>query len=168
MAGTQARDGGRAGPRQEVERKRGNGENGQMGAIWAWWVAAVVLIGAELFTGTFYLLAVGVALAIGGVAAWLGAAPDWQFALAGVTGVLLTILAHRWRLSRASPEPDRPLDVGQPVQVKSWNPDGSARVAYRGSTWDAELESPSVPRTAPLYICATRGSVLVLSDRRPG
>ena len=60
------------------------------------------------------------------------------------------------------------LDIGQAVQVKTWNADGSARVAYRGSTWNAELESPAVSRTAPLYICATRGSVLVLSDRRPG
>ena len=28
---------------------------------WIWWVLAAVLVGAELFTGTFYLLAVGVA-----------------------------------------------------------------------------------------------------------
>jgi membrane protein implicated in regulation of membrane protease activity len=43
-------------------------------AHWAWWIAAAVLVGAELVTGTFYLLAVGLAAAAGGIAAWLGAA----------------------------------------------------------------------------------------------
>jgi membrane protein implicated in regulation of membrane protease activity len=138
-----------------------------MGTIWIWWVAAAVLIGVELLTGTFYLLAVGFAVAIGGVAAWLGASLGWQFLVAGTAGVLLTIVAHRWRLSRTPAAPDRALDVGQPVQVKSWNADGTARVAYRGSTWNAELESPAVSRSAPLYIASTKGSVLVLSDRRP-
>ena len=45
-----------------------------MSAYWIWWALAAVLVGAELVTGTFYLLAVGVAFALGGVAAWLGAA----------------------------------------------------------------------------------------------
>jgi membrane protein implicated in regulation of membrane protease activity len=138
-----------------------------MSVQWIWWIAAAVLIGAELVTGTFYLLAVGVAVALGGVAAWLGATLEAQFAVAGVLGVALTIAAHRWRLARASPPLQAPLDVGQAVHVESWGADGTARVAYRGSTWDAELASPDVPRTQTLYVVATRGSVLVLSDRRP-
>jgi membrane protein implicated in regulation of membrane protease activity len=138
-----------------------------MGGFWIWWLAAAVLIGVELVTGTFYLLAVGTALAIGGVAAWFGAGLAWQFAVAGTLGVGLTVLAHRWRRNRAAPGADRGFDVGQRVSVRTWNADGSARVAYRGSTWDAVLESPAVPRDVPLYICATRGSVLVLSNRRP-
>jgi len=32
---------------------------------WTWWILAAVLVGAELVTGTFYLLAVGVAFAVG-------------------------------------------------------------------------------------------------------
>jgi len=138
-----------------------------MSVEWIWWIAAAVLIGAELLTGTFYLLAVGLAVALGGFAAWLGAALPMQFAVAGVLGVVLTIAAHRWRLARASPPPQAPLDVGQSVHVETWNADGTARVAYRGSTWDAELATPDVPRAPTLYIVATRGSVLVLSDRRP-
>jgi membrane protein implicated in regulation of membrane protease activity len=138
-----------------------------MGVQWIWWIAAAVLIGAELLTGTFYLLAVGVAVALGGVAAALGATLEVQFAVAGVLGVALTTAAHRWRLSRASPPLQAPLDVGQAVHVETWNADGTARVAYRGSTWDAELATPDVPRAPTLYVVATRGSVLVLSDRRP-
>jgi regulator of protease activity HflC (stomatin/prohibitin superfamily)/membrane protein implicated in regulation of membrane protease activity len=65
-----------------------------MGAImsveWAWWIVAAVLVGAELLTGTFYLLAIGMAVAFGGVAAFAGASLPMQFAVAGVLGVVLT------------------------------------------------------------------------------
>ena len=139
-----------------------------MSTEWLWWIAAALLVGAELITGTFYLVAVGVAVAIGGAAAMLGAGLAVQFAIAGILGVALTIVAHRWRLSRATPPASPSLDVGQAVRVQVWNKDGSARVTYRGTTWDAELAGPDVARTDTLYIVATRGSVLVLSDRRPG
>ena len=138
-----------------------------MSVHWMWWIAAALLIGAELVSGTFYLLAVGIAVALGGAAAWLGASLPVQFGIAGVLGVALTIAAHRWRLARASPPPLPSLDVGQAVHVETWNGDGTARVAYRGTTWDAELATPGVPRDKTLYIVGTRGSVLILSDRRP-
>lgn len=138
-----------------------------LSVYWIWWIAAAVLCGAELVTGTFYLLAIGLAVALGGVAAWLGASVPLQFGVAGVLGVALTIAAHHWRLARAAPPPLPSLDVGQAVRVESWNADGTVRVAYRGTSWDAELASPDVPRAETLYVVATRGSVLVLSDRRP-
>jgi membrane protein implicated in regulation of membrane protease activity len=134
---------------------------------WIWWIVAALLIGAELVTGTFYLLAIGVAAALGGVAALLGAGEPLQFTVAGVLGVVLTIVAHRWRLAHAEPPPQPPLDVGQAVRVQRWNPDGTARVAYRGSDWDAELAGPDVARAETMYIVATRANVLVLSDRKP-
>ena len=31
-----------------------------MSAYWMWWIAAAALVAAELLTGTFYLLVVGV------------------------------------------------------------------------------------------------------------
>ena len=134
---------------------------------WIWWIVAALLIGAELVTGTFYLLAIGVAAALGGVAALLGAGEPLQFAVAGILGVVLTIVAHRWRLAHAEPPPQPPLDVGQAVRVQRWNPDGTARVAYRGSDWDAELVAPDTARAETMYIVATRANVLVLSDRKP-
>ena len=134
---------------------------------WMWWIVAALLIGAELVTGTFYLLAIGVAAGLGGVAALLGANEPTQFAVAGVLGVVLTVLAHRWRLAHAEPPAQPPLDVGQAVRVERWNPDGTARVAYRGSDWDAELAAPDIARAETMYIVATRANVLVLSDRKP-
>lgn len=138
-----------------------------MGGHWVWWIAAAVLIGAELLTGTFYLLAVGIAAAIGGVAAWLGAGLPTQYLVAGGLALVLTIVAHQWRKRQTPPPAQDSLDVGQVVQVQTWNPDGTARVAYRGTTWDAELATGATPHADTLYIVATRGSVLVLSDRRP-
>ena len=139
----------------------------EIGGYWIWWIAAAILIGAELVTGTFYLLAIGVAAAIGGVAAWLGAAEAMQFAIAGVLGVVLTIVAHRWRLAHATPPAQPSLDFGQAVQVRTWNPDGTARVAYRGADWDADLVTAETPRAETMYIVATRANTLVLSDRKP-
>lgn len=137
-----------------------------MDALWYWWIAAAVLIGAELMTGTYYLLAVGIALAVGGVAALAGASGPIQLTVAALSGVALTVAAHRWRLQRALPPAQPPLDVGQPVRVLGWNDDGSARVNYRGTQWTAELVAPDTPRADTMVIVATRGSILVIADRR--
>jgi membrane protein implicated in regulation of membrane protease activity len=137
-----------------------------MSEYWIWWIAAALLVGAELLTGTYYLLAVGLALGIGGMAAWLGATAPVQFAIAAIAGVLLTVAAHQWRMRRALPPPQPPLDVGQTVHVEHWNADGTARVAYRGTQWTAELETPDTPRARTMVIVAMRGSILVVADRR--
>jgi membrane protein implicated in regulation of membrane protease activity len=135
---------------------------------WVWWIAAAALVGAELLTGTFYLLAIGIAAAFGGIAAWLGADVPIQYLVAGGLGVVLTLIAHQWRRRQQPVEPQVSLDVGQSVEVQNWNADGTARVAYRGTLWDAELASAETPRKKHLYIVSTRGSVLLLSDHRPG
>ncbi len=136
-------------------------------AYWIWWVLACVLVGAELFTGTFYLLAVGAAFAIGGIAAWLGASTPAQLLTGGVLAVLGTAAAHRWRRRHATPAPQTGLDVGQEVQVLAWNDNGTARVNYRGTQWDAAVASPTDKRAQTMYIVDTRGSTLVIAPDRP-
>jgi membrane protein implicated in regulation of membrane protease activity len=140
-----------------------------MSSYWIWWIAAAALIAAELLSGTFYLLVVGLALACGGVAAWLGSGEATQWLIAGVLGVIGTLLLQRLKRGGAAHAPmQASLDVGQMVQVQAWGPDGTARVAYRGSTWDAQLVTPETTQAHTLYIIDTRGSLLLLSDRRPG
>ncbi|MGH8714716.1 MAG: NfeD family protein [Casimicrobiaceae bacterium] len=139
-----------------------------MTGYWMWWIAGAALIAAELVTGTFYLLVIGLALVCGGVAAWLGAVIPVQWLIAAALGVVGTILLQRWKRSLvASTPPQKGLDIGQMVQVQSWGPAGTARVAYRGSTWDAEVAAPETPHAATMYIAGMRGSVLLLSDERP-
>ncbi len=139
-----------------------------MAAYWIWWIAAAALIAAELLTGTFYLLVVGLAVACAGVAALLGGTVLVEWLIACVLGVLGTIWLQRWKRTFAATTPEqRPLDIGAQVQVMSWGPDRTASVAYRGSTWDAELAAPDTPQAETMYITALRGSVLILADQRP-
>jgi membrane protein implicated in regulation of membrane protease activity len=138
-----------------------------MAAYWTWWILAAILIGAELMTGTFYLLAVGFAFAIGGVLAWIGASVEMQMLVAGVLSIVGAMAAHRWRVRHGAPPRQPALDVGQSVQVLAWNADGSARVTYRGTQWNAEVASPGTPRADTMYIVGTRGSTLVLAAQRP-
>jgi len=136
-----------------------------MSELWIWWIAAAVLIGAELVTGTFYLLAVGVAFAVGGVAAILGVELPLQLVVAGVVAVAATMVAHKWRGARVPP-PTPSLDLGQSVRVIDWKDDGTARVNYRGTQWNAELADEGASRAETMYIVGTRGSTLVIADRR--
>lgn len=134
-----------------------------MATYWIWWMLAAVLVGAELLTGTFYLLAVGLAFALGGVAALLGASLPLQLLVGGAVAVAGTIVAHRWRMRHAEPAPQRGLDVGQAVEVVTWHANGTARVHYRGTQWDAELAAPDTPRAHTMYVVDTRGSTLVIA-----
>ena len=138
-----------------------------MAAYWMWWIVAAALIAAELLTGTFYLLVVGIAVAFGGVVAVLGWSSPYQWLTASILGVIGVVALERWKRGRGRSPDQPPLDVGQMVKVQSWGPGRTARVSYRGSTWDAELASPETPQGETMYIAATRGSVLILSDRRP-
>lgn len=138
-----------------------------MNDYWTWWILATILVGAELVTGTFYLLAVGVAFAFGGIAAWLGAAMPMQLSTAGVLAVAGIIVANRWRRGRGE-APNLPgIDIGQSVRIEAWQPDGTARVVYRGTHWTGELATAQTPRRDTMYIAATRGSTLVLTAERP-
>jgi membrane protein implicated in regulation of membrane protease activity len=127
---------------------------------------AAVLVGVELATGTFYLLAVAAAFVIGGLIAWMGFEGWVQFAAASVASVAGVTAAHRWRKSRAQTPQMPGLDIGQAVKVIEWREDGTARVQYRGSYWDAELATPQTPRHEAMVIQEMRGSVLVLTATR--
>jgi membrane protein implicated in regulation of membrane protease activity len=134
---------------------------------WTWWILAAILIGAELMTGTFYLVAIGIAFAIGGVAAWLGASMPLQLLIAGALAAIGATAAHLWRRRHGEPERQPGLDIGKQVRVRSWNADGSARVEYRGTQWDGVPESAQTPHNDTMYIVATRGSTLVLGASPP-
>ena len=134
---------------------------------WLWWILAAILIGAELVTGTFYLLAVGIAFALGGAAALAGASRPIQLLTAGILAVVGTVIAHHWRRQRGEPALAPGLDVGKRVHVEAWHADGSARVVYRGTHWDGVLASSDTARRNTMYIVGARGSTLVLGDEQP-
>lgn len=131
-----------------------------------WFLLALILVGLEMVTGTFYLLVVAIAMAVGGVAALLGMGMVWQLVLGAVTGIAGTILLRRWKSSQTGDASNAGFDIGLPVKVIKWNEDGTARVFYRGAEWDAELESADTPHEGTLYIAEVRGSGLVLTHRK--
>jgi membrane protein implicated in regulation of membrane protease activity len=131
-----------------------------------WFIAAFALVAAELLTNTFYLLVVALGTAAGGVAALTDTGLGWQFTVAALVTVAgIAVL----RTMKIGPNLRRlktnlTLDVGQAVEVIERRPDGSLRVNYRGSQWDAELEGPFT--AGSLYIREMRGSTLILSATR--
>ncbi|MGA2552435.1 MAG: NfeD family protein [Burkholderiaceae bacterium] len=138
----------------------------------AWFIMAAILVVAELLTGSFYLLMVAIGFFAGGVAALTGAVLPLQCVVVAIVGWLAIVLLRRTRFGQRTrrlatgSNPDVVLDVGQTVDVWSWQ-EGTARVRYRGSDWDAVPESPEHPATGTLVIKAIRGSTLVLGPTHP-
>ncbi len=130
-----------------------------------WWLLAGVLVAAELATGTFYLLMLAVGAAAGALAAHAGAGTSMQIVAAALLGGGATVGWHlkRSRQPVAAPAErnrDVNLDIGQPVQVAEWQPDGTARVHYRGAAWTVRLAAGSPSQAGAHVIVAVRGSEL--------
>ena len=140
-----------------------------MEAWLAWGVLGLVLVIAELLTGTFYLLVLGIAAF--GAAATAGLGQNFAaqsivafiFAAAGCWGV------HVWRAKHRGQQMPS-IDAGMPASFEAWIDDGArlARVRYRGATWDARVEGPDAlePGTT-VYVLATDGNTLKVAKTRP-
>ena len=132
-----------------------------------WWLAAGLLVLLEMVTGTFYLLMLALGAVAGALAAHLGLGLSAQMVAAALLGGGAVALwyNHR-RLQPREPDvqsnPDALLDIGGTVQVESWNPDGSARVQYRGAGWMARYTGEGTPQPGPHTIERIDGSTLLL------
>ncbi len=132
-----------------------------------WWLAAGVLVAAELATGTFYLLMLALGAAAGAIAAHAGLPLTGQIATAAVLGGGAVVAWHlrsslRPAAAPAATNPDVNLDVGGTVQVPAWDADGSARIAYRGSHWEARHVGTGHPVPGLHVIRAVEGNHLLL------
>jgi len=138
-----------------------------------WWLAAGLLVAAELLSGTFYLLMVALGCVAGALLAYAGLGVAAQLALAALVGAGATAAWH-WRRAhapRSAPvesNRDANLDVGQTVFVEAWAGDRTARVQYRGSWWSAHLARGAAAAAGPHVIVAVRGNQLELSPAAAG
>lgn len=141
--------------------------------LWlVWVVVGFVLMIAELLTGTFYLLVIGLGAFAAALVAALGGNGLVQVFAGSAVALAGTVLVHRRH--RAHPERDRResfLDRGQPVVVEGWANEaaGIARVRYRGTTWEARMAG-SDARPGPgttLYIDGQDGNLLVVVAAPP-
>lgn len=140
-----------------------------MDAYIVWILASFILIIAELLTGTFYLLMLGIA-ALGTAAI---AATGSGFPLQAFTAVVLAIagcrLVHDYRTKNSKLQM-QPVDFGQPVMFESWIDESNriARVLYRNSPWEANVEPGiNIVEGTTLYITSTQGNTLMVAKSRP-
>jgi membrane protein implicated in regulation of membrane protease activity len=136
-----------------------------LNAATGWWIAAGVLVAVELTTGSFYLLMLALGAAAGALAAHSGLGSSAQVVVAAVLGGGAVVAWHLKRSRQPNAEPvernrDVSLDIGQSVHVAEWQPDGTARVHYRGAAWSVRLAPGSPPAPGPHVIVAVQGSEL--------
>jgi membrane protein implicated in regulation of membrane protease activity len=142
--------------------------------LWLIWiVAGFALIIAELVTGTFYLLVIGIGAFAGAAVAWFEGNLVLQAIIGSAVALVGAGLVHHWHSRQRKDDGGRSnlLDRGQPVVLEGWKNEGAriARVKYRGSSWDARMARPD-ERPAPgttLYIEAQEGNTLVVAALPP-
>jgi len=134
-----------------------------------WLAAGFVLVIAELVTGTFFLLVLGVAAFAGSATAWFGLG----FWLEALCAAAVAVAGVFWVQQRRStmPQPSMAsLDVGQAVTLEAWvnREQGAARVKYRNTQWDAEVEGErEFDRGEVLFIHAVDGNTLKVAKGKP-
>ena len=134
----------------------------------AWAILGLVLVIAELLSGTFYLLMFGVAAFGAAAAAYLGQPFAVQAIVASVLAALGSYGVHVYReKNRAEQMPH--IDAGMPASFETWIDPGSrlARVRYRGASWDAHVEgADTVEPGAMLYVLSADGNTLKVAKKR--
>jgi len=142
--------------------------------FWVLWIiAGLVLVIAELVTGTFYLLVLGVGAFAAAIVAWAGGNALVQVLAGGLFAIGGGLLVHHWHESNRKADEGRSnlLDRGQPVVLEGWSNEaaGIARVKYRGTSWDARVATPASRPTpgSTLYIQGQEGHTLVVADSPP-
>ncbi|MCZ8015391.1 MAG: NfeD family protein [Limnobacter sp.] len=125
-----------------------------------WLVLAGILLIAEITTGTFYLLMVSLGAAVGALMAYLGYGLESQIATAAVLAVAGSLLLRNRSINRSKTDKQHDvLDIGNKLQVTSWDANGRASVQYRGANWAAE-STESTPVTGLHQIVDVQGNIL--------
>jgi membrane protein implicated in regulation of membrane protease activity len=135
----------------------------------AWAIVGLVLVIAELLTGTFYLLMPGVAAFGAAAAAWIGWGFEVQIVVAAVVSSVGCYGVHLYR-EKSRTNQMAPLDAGMPASFEAWIDAGSrlARVRYRGAPWEARVEgAEALEPGATLWVLAADGNTLKVAKNRP-
>lgn len=143
-----------------------------MDASTLWWLLAGGVVVAELLTGTFYLLMLALGLGAAALSAHAGLSIQLQITTAAVCSALAVVAWHlvkRRRPGDPSARADRSvnLDIGETVHIGSWEPDGTAIVRYRGTSWTAMARDGTPGTTGTHRVCELIGNRLVVEPLPP-
>lgn len=133
----------------------------------SWLVFGVLFISGEIATGSFYLLAIGLAFVYPAIAAYIDASTVMQIAVLGLgtaVHVLIVMLLRKRRPSGTSY--NVPDDVGQRVEIIEWVDESSARVSYRGRIWEADKVRAEMPDASHGIIKSVQGSRLIITTEQ--
>ena len=134
-----------------------------------WLAAGFALVIAELVTGTFFLLVLGIAAFAGSATAWFGLGFWVEAMCAAAVAVAGVFWVRQQRKAGAQPDMAS-LDVGQAVSFDAWvsREQGVARVTYRNTQWDATIEGErELERGQVLFIQAVAGNTLKVAKKMP-
>ena len=129
-----------------------------------WLVFGVIFMFSEFATGTFYLLATGLAFIYPAIAAYAGASTGMQITVLVAGTLVHSLLVMIVRKFRTPGTPaDIPAEVGQRVEVIEWLDECSARVIHRGVEWEADKERAEMPDASFGIIKSVQGSRLIIT-----
>lgn len=135
-----------------------------------WFIVALILVIVEMNFMSFYLMAVALGAAAGGITAYM----SYDLTTQGIVAGIVTIFAScgsfylRHKLKTHQDKMNNELDRGQRVVVKAdrIREDGTAMVTYRGADWIAYQEGSAL--SAGIYFIARiDGTRLVLGEQIP-
>ena len=135
----------------------------------AWLLTGFGLVIAELLTGTFYLLVLGLGCFAGALASYAGTPLAAQSAAAGACVLVGVAWVHRLR-RKINRDSMPALDIGQPASFDTWldKDAGRARVKYRDALWDASVSGEAAGEPGEvLYITSIHGNTLTVSKTHP-
>lgn len=134
-----------------------------------WLALAAMLVAAELFSGSLYLLMLSLGAVAGAGLSALGAAWSAQALCAALVAALAVIGLTRWRRTNRKTVADetQQLDIGHSLHVEHWQIEPgtkpSARARFRGAEWDVELEGTDIaPQPGSYRITALKGNRLIV------
>ena len=137
-----------------------------------WIIIAGILLAAEMFTGTFYLLVLSLGAGAGALADYAGImSVELQIAIAAVVSVVgyfaVRTFMPKKTTQKPSLNPSLNIDIGETVRIDGVNDDGTARVTYRGAVWRARvLDAATTPQLHTDYVIeGIDGATLILAPK---
>jgi len=132
-----------------------------------WWLLTGGAVAVELLTGTFYLLMLAIGLGAAAIAAHLGISVVAQLVVAAAVGGGAVVAWHLQQGRKgvdlpAQANPNVNMDIGEILQVGTWNADGTADVQYRGARWTAIHRAGVTPSAGAHRVSEIIGNRLLL------